>query len=543
MKIALLSNINLDPVNRQLKKSSDVDVYEPRGYGNELGVLLNKTSDFYEYNPDVIFVLMDVMELIQHDLDENSYNDRIEEWFGLFEKSIDSGRIYYVSDTYVYGFEMGALWDQTKKTAIENAWISMLKSVMQKHANVRILPYNNIVRKMGEENVFSSKMWYMGKVLHSAPFHKELAKEILHRTNVENRQPKKVLLLDLDNTLWKGLAGEDEITPIELSDSGIGLAYKNFQRSIKLLKQQGVILGIVSKNNEEDAISIIENHPHMVLRMDDFAIQKINWKNKAENIIEVARELNVGMDSMVFVDDNPAEQVIVKENCTGVEVPEFPNRPEELCDFAEALYRDYFEKPVITEEDKEKTKQYQANNERKKLLDNAVNFDDYLDSLEIKLYREDAKANKERFVQLVNKTNQFNLTTKRLTEKEAADILEDDTYEVFLYRVTDRFGDNGIVVAAIVKYDETAAVIEFVMSCRVMGRQIEDAIVEDLESATEKRGYQKLFGIYIPTAKNMPVKDLYPSLGYEKIKEENEAVTYEISLENKPARKIHLKRL
>lgn len=544
MKVALLSNVNMDPVNRILRGLQDIKVYDSQGYGNELGILLNKESPLYAFKPEIIFVVIDVMETICHNLEIKDAKNKIDEWFALFESAINEDIVYYVSDAYLYGFEMEMVWDKCLKHSIETIWLDDLQNLIKKHSNVRLLPYSEVVQKIGETNTFSVKMWYMGKILHFTAFHKALAEEIEHKVDLENRTAKKVLLLDLDNTLWRGLAGEHDITPIVLSEDGIGLSFKNFQRAIKQLKAQGVILGIVSKNNEEDAMKIIENHPHMVLRPDDFAVKRINWENKAENIVQIAQDLNLGLDAIVFIDDSQAERALVKDALPEVMVPDFPDGSENLTAFIAEIYHSFFEKVVITDEDREKTAQYQANNERKKLLNVSMDFDGYLDSLEMKLCRVNPEKNKERLVQLINKTNQFNLTTERFSEQEISGILDNRDYEVFLYRVIDRFGDNGIVAAAISQFGQEAVVTEFTLSCRVMGRKIEYAIIEDIENAARARGYDKLIGVYKPTEKNKPVRDLYTSFGYEHRKNYDDGtVEYTILLGTNLTRKYHVDRL
>ncbi len=516
MKVALLSNINVDPIIRQLKREQNIDIYSSQGYGNELGTLINRESGLYKYKPRIAFIIIELMELLHHELEMEKAETRIDEWFTLFQNAISDEIIYYVSDAYLHGIELDVVWDKSLKAKIESKWNSNLQHLMEKNSNVRVLRYSDCVKKIGENNAFSMKMWYMGKILHSTALQKGLSEEIKHCADIEDRTPKKVLLLDLDNTLWKGLAGENDVTPITLSDDGVGLVYKNFQRVIKQIKKQGVILAIVSKNNEEDALALIKNHPHMVLSLEDFAITKINWKNKAENIISIGKELNIGLDSMVFIDDSEVERGLIREAIPELYVPEFPDRAEELASFMVQLYRECFEKAVLTNEDIEKTNQYRSNKERKELKDASVDFEGYLNSLEMKMYRVAPEKNKERLTQLVNKTNQFNLTTKRITEQELTQILQDEKEEVFLYKVTDRFGDNGIVAVVIVEYRKEAVITEFTMSCRVMGRKIEDAIISDVEEAVREQGYERITGLYIPTQKNMPVKELYDSFGYKK---------------------------
>ena len=501
MKIALLSNINLNPVNRLLSKN--MEVYETPGYGNELGILMNPDSSIYSFNPGVIFVIDDIMELLNHDFEEESIRLTIDKWFSSFEHSVQKEKVYYVSDAYVWGAEMGICVAEGIKLYIEELWQKRLEQCKNICHNVRIFPYRALIEKIGESHAFSIKMWYMGKILHTSEVHNAIYKAILRQVTVESYVPKKVLLLDLDNTLWGGLAGEHDTEAIKLSDDGIGLAYKNLQRVILQMKKQGVILGIVSKNNENDANEILLNHPHMVLQPNDFVIQKINWQPKYENILQIADELNLGLDSMVFYDDSPAERKMVKDFLPQVVVPDFSDRPEELAENMVDIYKAYFEKPYITDEDKKKTLDYQANEERKKLKDSAKDFDEYLKNLSIQLIREGASLHSERVTQLINKTNQFNLTTKRFQMREVEQILNDDSFEVFVYRVIDSFGDNGIVAVAIVEYTKEAKIIEFIMSCRVMGRRIENAVVEDIEQSARNRGYKKLYGVYVPTAMDL----------------------------------------
>ena len=337
------------------------------------------------------------------------------------------------------------------------------------------------------------------------------------------------------------MAGAHDTAPIELSEEHTGLAYKNLQRVILQMQSQGVLLAIVSKNNEQDAMEILEHHPHMVLRSETFAAKRINWQPKHENIREIARELNLGTDSFVFWDDNPTERELTKEMLPEVAVPDFPDKPEELAPAMAEIYKEYFAKPSITEEDRKKTAQYAANTARQELEKQAGSFEDYLKQLEIVMTRVSPEKHMERLTQLVNKTNQFNLTTKRYTQGQMAELLQEEGKRVYLYSVADRFGDNGIVAAVIVNLgagcvvsDRTAdggetsdlpglpgcpVVEEFVMSCRVMGKNIEYAIMEDVEADLRESGYVFLRGIYLPTAKNQPVAELYDRLGYQRLED------------------------
>ncbi len=533
-KIALLSNVNMNFVIRMLKK--EVEVYEAEGYGNELGILMNPQSSYHAFFPGITFVIMDLMELIRHDLEEERAKGRIEEWFASLEGVLNSQCIYYISDAYLWGVELSTVFDSgIKKQKLEVLWLEQLEKLCKKHANVRILPYSGLIQMLGEANAFSLKMWYMGKILLSNEAQKQLCELVLSKVKLEHRPAKKVLLLDLDNTLWGGLAGEAEHSPIMLSEEHGGLAYKNLQRVILQMQSQGVLLAIVSKNNEEDARVILEKHPHMLLRPQHFAAMKINWRPKHENILEIAKELNLGRDSFVFWDDNPAERSLVQEMLPEVIVPQFPQKPEELAPAMAEIYREYFEKPSLTREDLEKTKQYAANAMRSNMQAKATSFEEYLKQLAMVMTRVNPTEHVERLTQLINKTNQFNLTTKRMDQNQIQGILADKGKCVYLYQVSDCFGDNGVVAAVIVDLSKIPVIEEFVMSCRVMGRNLEHAILTDVEQDLREKGFTHLRGIYLPTGKNKPVEKLYEQLGYQKI-EETEETLYEIALSRTPDR-------
>lgn len=536
MKIALLSNVNMNFVIRMLQK--EVQVYDAEGYGNELGTLMNPNSSYHTFAPDVTFLIMDVLEVIAHDLQMEAAKEKMASWFAALAGCLKENQIYYISDAYLWGMELQTLGNPALKTALEGLWQQQLQTLVQEHVNVRVFPYHQIVSQLGEKNAFSLKMWYMGRILLSTEAQQLLCDSILHKVQIEQRTAKKVLVLDLDNTLWGGLAGEAEHTPIILSEEHGGLAYKNLQRVILQMQKQGVLLAIVSKNNEEDALSILEGHSHMVLRPECFAARRINWQPKHENILEIAKELNLGTDSFVFWDDNPTERQLIREMLPEVTVPEFPDRCEDLAPAMVEIYKTYFEKGTLTKEDMEKTAQYAANAKRNQLSRAVGSFEEYLKQLQIVVTKVEPQEHIERLTQLVNKTNQFNLTTKRYTQSQMQDILTDDRKRVFLYQVTDRFGDNGVVAAAIVDVaTEVPIVEELVMSCRVMGKNIEYAIMDDIEKVLKEAGYETLQGIYLPSAKNKPVEGLYEQLGYRKSGELPEGgMMYRLSLKKIPKR-------
>lgn len=561
-KIAVLSNVNMNYMIRLLKKQHQV--YEAEGYGNELGILMNGQSSYHAFAPEITFLLMDLMELLGHDLYspellgeraaesgaapnrqqavEKGPASRLREWFAQIDGCIRPGQLYYLSDAWLWGPETGALPEVSLAQRLEGQWLEGLERLEQRHENVRVFPYRRIIGSLGEENSFSLKTWYLGKILHTNLAQRRLAEEIGRLVELEQRTPKKVLLVDLDNTLWGGLAGEREHTPLELSEEHQGLAYKNAQRVLQLMERAGVVLGIVSKNNEEDAMAVIREHPHMVLREQDFAIRRINWQPKHENIREIAHSLNLGLDSLVFWDDSPGERALVQQMLPQVEVPPFPDSPVELAPALAELYEKYFQKPRLTEEDRQKTRQYAENEQRNRLEEQTGDYDRFLRRLEIRAQVLDPGPHMERLVQLVNKTNQFNLTTLRYSLEEMQKTVADPAKKVYLYRVEDCFGDYGIVSALIVSLAGGIPMVEeWVLSCRVMGKQVEDALLGHVEAELLRAGYTELRGRYVPTGKNRPVAELYDRLGYREVSRgEGGEKEYSLCLKDAPSRAAHV---
>ena len=540
-KTALLSNVNMDFTVRMLKK--EVSVYEPEGYGNELGTLMNPESSYYAFGAETTFLILDLAELLGHDMEPSRAEALAGTWFHSFENAMKDETVYYISDAYLWCPEEAVFYDSGRKQALEHIWQKGLEALAERHGNVRILPYRRMIEKLGEENAFSRKMWYMGRIPLSAKAQERLCGLVLEKLRTEYGTPKKVLALDLDNTLWGGLAGEAEHTPVVLSDDRRGLAYKNLQRVILQMQRQGVLLAIISKNNEEDALHILENHPHMVLRPECFAAIRINWKPKNENLLEIAEELNLGTDSFVFWDDSVQERQLIKETIPQAAVPDFPENPELLAEAMGDIYRKYFDKPVLTGEDLQKTRQYAQNAKRSRLRETASSFDEFLKQLQIVLHREDPAENQERLGQLLNKTNQFNLTSNRFTPQQLSQMLKSNQKRIYLYRVTDRFGDNGLTAAAIADISrKTPVITDFVMSCRIMGRNIEYAIIEDIERDLKDQGFSSLQVIYAPTAKNKPVAELYDRLGYGLAAEEQGRLIYETTLPSRAKRVYYVKK-
>ena len=336
----------------------------------------------------------------------------------------------------------------------------------------------------------------------------------------------KCLVLDLDNTLWGGVIGDDGLEGIELGQgSGTGEAFVEFQRYVEQLSERGVILAVCSKNDEKNALEPFLKHPEMVLKRDQIACFVANWSDKATNLRSIAKVLNIGLDSLVFADDNPVERALVRRELPMVSVPELPEDP--ALYIATIAAAGYFEALRVTKEDLARGELYQVNAERERLKESVTDMASYLDSLRmVLLVQPFDSVSLARVTQLINKTNQFNLTTERLSEAEVAARMNNPRVVTLQARLTDRFGDNGIIAILIAQVNGTEAVIEtWLMSCRVLGRHVEEACLNALAESCVALGAETLVGLYRPTEKNGMVREMYRSLGFELLAEDQSGAT------------------
>ena len=362
-------------------------------------------------------------------------------------------------------------------------------------------------------------LWHRAKQEISpaaAPMYGELVARLLA---AKQGRSAKCLVLDLDNTLWGGVVGDDGLEGLVIGQgSALGEAFVAFQEYARELSRRGVILAVCSKNDEANAVEPFEKHPEMVLKRHDIASFVANWNDKASNLRAIAEELNIGIDSLVFVDDNPFERTLVRRELPMVAVPEVGEDP---ATFAQTLAdAGYFEGLAVTEEDRARADQYQGNRQRERLKASATDLDSYLRSLEMELiWRRFDKLGLQRTVQLINKTNQFNLTTRRYTEEDVLAIMTDERAFGLQLRLVDRFGDNGIIAVVIGKMNgaEDLVIDTWLMSCRVLGRQVEPTTLNLIAESAKRLGARRVIGEYVPTKKNGMVKDHYKKLGFTRV--------------------------
>lgn len=342
---------------------------------------------------------------------------------------------------------------------------------------------------------------------------------------------KKCLVLDLDNTLWGGIIGDDGVIGLRLGhETPEAEAYTEFQQYVLELKRRGVILAVCSKN-EADIAREGFDHPDSILSVDDFVAFKANWNPKNINIQEIARELNIGLDSLVFIDDNPVERQLVKDTLPAVAVPEV--NPKDVFSYIRAIEGNgYFETVIISKDDLKRNETYLKNKKRLELQNKVSSYDDFLESLameaEIKSFKE---VYFDRIAQLINKSNQFNLTTRRYTTANIANIAADEHYLTLYGRLRDKFGDNGLISVIIGEQrQDELHIILWLMSCRVLKRGMEQSMMDALVVVAQRRGIKKLVGYYYPTAKNKMVCAFYKDMGFKKIQEQDGADVWGLNL-------------
>jgi FkbH-like protein len=395
------------------------------------------------------------------------------------------------------------------------------------------LDLETVAGQIGRRQFYDSRQYHWTKQPFSSDGCLELGRAIASSIRAILNGPRKVLVLDLDNTVWGGVVGETGPLGVDLGDSPTGEAYRAFQSYVKQLSSRGVLLAVASKNNPDDAREPFTSNPAMQLSLDDIAAFEASWDPKEAALRRIAKALNLGTDSLVFFDDNPAEREHIRQALPEVAVPEVPDDP---ADYIEALERgSWFEAVGLTEEDRVRSSQYQQERKRRDLESSAGSMGEYLDSLEMVAdVREISEEDMPRVVQLIGKTNQFNLTTRRHSESQVREILSMPRSLGFTIRLADRFGDHGLIAVVIGRPSDsdpmTLLIDTWLMSCRVIGRTTEEFTLQQILERSRRIGYRSVVGEYIPTRKNMLVQDLLPRLGFAALtKVESESQRFSIA--------------
>src|SRR5580658_2952692 len=403
----------------------------------------------------------------------------------------------------------------------------------------------SISARVGLDQWFDSGRWFSYKIANTVEGSFAIASSLAALVRAMYGRTRKVLVLDLDNTLWGGVIGDDGPDRIVIGrETPIAEAYTAFQEYCLSLRDRGILLAVCSKNDEEIAKQGFA-HPDSVLKLEHISCFKANWEPKHENILAIARELNLGPDSFVFVDDNPAERSIVESQILGIAVPDVGDQVAQYASIIDAGR--FFELISLGKEDLTRAKLYEENAERSKLEQKFANYGEYLDSLEMSAEIEAFNSTyMERIAQLTNKSNQFNLTTRRYTLAELETAAGDGKHIGIYGKLTDRFGDNGLISVVLGAIDDRSLHLDlWLMSCRVLKREMELAMLDALAERARARGVQSLVGYYLPTAKNGMVADHYEKLGFSLLsKDDNKGATvWSLDITNYAPRSRHIKTL
>ena len=549
-RLAILRSFTIEPAIPLLRamafcagidlniKMGDFNVYTQE--------ILDPKSGLYTFNPDVVILAshtadaaLDIWEKFTQ-LNRDEVATAVSRVSDHFKQLIKTFRSNSAAHLIIHSLQtpgvaaagiLDAILPDGQRHAIESINGSIAKSARESN-NVYMLDYNALIKSRGDFHFEDRKKWLSVRMPIASAELTHLAALWIKFLHPIAGKVCKAIVVDLDNTLWGGVIGEDGMAGIKLSPDHKGGAWHDVQTALLDLYHRGIILAICSKNNHADAMAAIEQHAGMVLRPHHFAATRINWTDKATNIRDIATELNIGIDAVAFLDDNPVERDWVSRNIPEVTVIDLP---EDAMGFAPALRASpVFERLSLSVEDRERGRQYLEQRMRAELQQNAGTIEAFYRSLEMQVEIVSVNAQSlQRAAQLTQKTNQFNLTTRRYSEEQISEMLASPDCTVMSIRVVDRFGDNGIVGLAMTRMVGRRCEIDnFLLSCRVIGRTVETAFLATLADVAANAGATELVGQFIPTKKNPPAKDFYASHGFAKTEESESAQVWTLALQN-----------
>jgi FkbH-like protein len=553
LRVALLSSCTIDLFQKPLAGALESRDFRASmwigGFGQARQDILNPSSELYGHEPAVVVLYMDAGDLFR-ELLENPFayssdarkelalrcvhevaalaevlTERLPHATVLLNTVVVDPLNSLVGLEYnsEYGFQDAA-----------DTFNTGLGAIVTRLPGAVIVDVASLAARIGFENWRDSRLWYLARSRWSRKAMNALAEHYAAVIASKLGRIRKCVVLDLDNTLWGGVVGEDGIEGLRLGEDGIGRAFVEFQMELLNLNRRGVLLAICSKNNLEDAIGVIRRHPAMRLREEHFAAMRINWEDKSANLRAIAEELNIGLDSFVFLDDNPVEREWVRQSVPEIMVPEWPADPADYKTALLEISSRYLCTLSLTHEDRTRGELYKAQGERQKFEASASSVEDFYRTLQMRARIGLADAfSIPRIAQLTQKTNQFNLTTRRYAEAEISAFSRDANSSVWWLELSDRFGPNGIIGVLVLKRQSPDVwfVDSFLLSCRVMGRTAEIAF---LAVVARELGARKLIGEFRPTAKNHPVRDLYARLGFNSVPQVNGGEFWELDLSNVP---------
>lgn len=527
-KIAVLSSFTIQPISEILKETCYKNNIEAEifvaPYGQYAQQILDSGSELYRFGPEIIFIAVDSEDIV---ITEKSLEDYASLIMKLKEST--SSKIVVNSLLLPVYSSKGILEnkDEHSNTEIIKKFNELLEKESRRSNQLFVFDFNKFCMRTGYSKLRDPRFVYLAHMNISLESLEKLSYEYLSYIIPLVSLTKKCIVVDLDNTLWGGIVGEAGISGIKLGPDKEGKPFVDFQKKLLELFNRGVILAVNSKNNLEDAMEVIKNHEYMVLREDNFACIMANWDDKVTNMKKIAERLNIGMDSFVFIDDSPSEREFVRKLVPEIKVLEMPEDPAYYSDTLDKVQD--FNIFSITKEDLDRGKTYSLEKKREELRSSVGDIKEFIKQLNIK-YKIDYNKKDEapRIAQLTQKTNQFNLTTKRYTEEDILNFMSLKEYLVCSLKVEDRFGDYGLTGAAIIDKKEIGRwkIDSLLLSCRVLGKEVEFSFMKEIISMARKENVKEITASYIETKKNAPAKEYLKNAGFTLVEENSEKTDY-----------------
>lgn len=551
LKVAVLRNFTFEPLVPVIKGEIAKAGFYPEIYVGEYDTIaqdaLDAGSALYRFQPDFIIVAQwlegcaPALMTRFLTLSPSQRDDEVERILNTTSELVAALRQHSPAPVLVNNFHLpssvtlGILDPQSEDYQVNTILKLNLELSRRIHQtrDVYLVDYMRLLAGIGHEQGVDERYWLMGRAPIGrnalVPFGQEYGKFIAALRG----KTRKCLVLDCDNILWGGVIGEDGLEGIKLGTNYPGSCYQAFQQEILNLHDRGVILALCSKNNEDDVLEALRSHPAMVLREENFSTWQINWEDKASNLLRIARDLNIGLEGMVFVDDSSFECDLVREQLPQVAVLQLASEPSTFK--SKLTAKAYFDALTFSGEDRKRTQMYRAQEKLKVLRASAGSLEEYFTKLDMEAEIGFASGTSiQRISQLTQKTNQFNLTTRRYTEGEISVLAEDPEADVFHVSLRDRVSQLGLIGVAILKYRGPKAEIDtFLLSCRVIGRGVEEAMLAHVFRAAKARGCSQVTGRYVRTKKNGQVADFYKRQGFQPVAENGEESEWEILLDGR----------
>lgn len=534
LRVALLRSYTAEPIEPLLRMRLLLDGFQPTvwmgGYNQYAQEVLDTESRLHQFRPDLVLMMIRIEEVMPDFVEdfasvpwaewEGRVAARARELGGLVERieSAFPAQIVVQNMTLPYGGYFG-IHDPQRPDGqgyLVQKFNQALAAEFAARKGVFLWDFDRLVRARGYENLFDPKSWYVARNPFRQSAYPVIADDLSRYLRSALGRIKKCVVVDLDNTLWGGIVGEDGIEGIDLGRDYPGNCYRDFQKELLKLYHRGILLAINSKNNESDAFEVLDKHPDMVLRRKHFAACQINWRDKASNLSAIASELNIGIDSMVFIDDNPRECELVQREFPECQVVCLPDKPYLLPRLLDAVPG--LECIRLTEEDTQRGEMYHAQTARRQSAAGFRSLEEFWNDLGMEVKIEPAGPfSVPRIAQLTQRTNQMNMTTRRYSEAEVEALARDPRWRIVSVAARDKFGDHGIVGVMFIKVNDDHCHIDtFLMSCRVLGMNIEQYMIAYAAAVARRAGVGRLVGEFIPTAKNKVAAGTYARLGFQK---------------------------